>query len=319
MAAARTILRRLKRYNQYLSNFPRNQRSIYFEKLIAEAFAGILNLPFYSSNNDDANVRHRVTWYGSDIGPSAAPPGPDAVARAYDFQILIEPTLKTGSNQWSQEFAACIRHGITYVNQQGLTPTEVYVTLVAPKLHIDTLRSIRQQPRPQLNVIPIEVSSLIDILGTSILAFSMRHLELRNLFNQIRVCVDHSSSVRKFHESSRDEISRWRKDVLQLEKQAFIGVKSYEAMRRIGRRHIGTSEILSRLQKHPFVTQYLKIVGERIMPAHIQQSLIQQSLASQVGKLPDGEELFCPVPRVDFKGRQEKLIKAVEGVSSIRG
>lgn len=314
MVAPRTILRHLRKYKEYLNAFPRNQRSIYFEKLIAQAFAGVLNLPFYSSNNDDVDVKHRLTWWGSDTGPSAAPPGPDAIARAYGFQILIEPTRKTGSNQWSQEFAACIRHGETYVNQQGLNPTDVYVTLVPSKLHIDTLRSIRQQPRSQLNVIPVEVLSLIDILSTSILAFSMRHLELRRLFTQICDCVDYSSSIRKFHESSRNAISKWQEEVLRLEKGAFIGVKSYEAMRKIGRTFIGTSEILGRLQTHPYVTQYLKIIGERILPDQIQQSLIQQSLASQVGKTLDGEELFCSVPSVDFKGRQEKLIKAVEGV-----
>lgn len=314
MVAPRTILKRLRKYQQYLGQFPKNQRSVYFEKLIVQAFASILNLPFYSTDNDDANQRHRATWLGGDAGPFAAPPGPDGVIRAYDFQILIEPTLKEGSNQWSQEFASCIRHGETYANQHGLTPSELYVILVAPKLHIDTLRSIRGHPSSQLNAIPIEVSSVVNILSTSILAFSMRHLELRKLFNQICSCVDISSSIRKFHEYSNDAISRWQTDVLRLEKTAFIGVKSYEAMRKIGGKHIGTSEILSKLQTHPYVTQYLKIIGERIQPNHIEESLVQQSLASQVGKTLQGEELFCPVPSVDFTGRQEKLIKAVEGV-----
>jgi len=296
-----------------LGRFPENQRSIYFERLIVHTFASILNLPFYSRDNDDANQKHRATWLGSDAGPSAAPPGPDGVIRAYDFQILTEPTLKEGANQWSQEFAPCIRHGRTYVNQQRLTPTEVYVILVAPKLHVDTFRSIHAQSKSQPNVIPIEVSSLVDILGTSILAFSMRHLELRKLFNQIHNCVRSSNSIRKFCEHSSDAISTWQRHVLRLEKAAFIGVKSYQAMKKIGRNHVGTSEILSRLQTHSYVLQYLKIIGESIQPSYIEESLIQQSLASQVGETQEGEELFCPVPSVDFTGRQQKLIKAVEG------
>lgn len=314
MVAPRTILKRLRKYQQYLGQFPINQRSVYFEKLIVQAFASILNLPFYSTDNDDANQRHRATWLGGDAGPFAAPPGPDGVIRAYDFQILIEPTLKEGANQWSQEFASCIRHGETYANQHGLTRSELYVILMAPKLHIDTLRSIRGHPSSQLNAIPIEVSSVIDILDTSILAFSMRHLELRKLFNQICECVDPSLSILEFHERSSDTISRWQKDVLRLEKGAFIGVKSYEAMSKIGRKYIGTSEILTRLQTHPFVGKYLKRIGQRIQPSHIEKSLIEQSLASQVGKTLEGEELFCRVPSVDFKSRQEKLIKAVEEV-----
>ena len=315
MLAPRTIYKYLRRYRQYLTQFPLNQRAIFFEKLVSQAFAGILNLPFYSSDNDNVNIKHRVTWCGTSTGPSAAPPGPDAIAGAYGFHILIEPTLKTGSNQWSQEFAACIRHGVSYINQQNLSTADVYVALVPPSLHTDTLLSIRQQPRSPLNIVPIEVSCLIDILCTSILAFSMRHLELRKLFGLIQKCVDLSTSIRKFHEASRDAISRWQKEILSLEKGAFIGVKSYEAMRKIGRNHIGTSEILCRLQRHPYVIQYLKIIGEKIHPMHIERSLIQQSLASQVGKTLEGEELFCPVPSTDFAGRQIKLTTAVERAS----
>lgn len=314
MVAPRTVLRQLRSYTRYLTAFPPNQRSIYFEKLISQAFASVLILPLFSSQNDDTSIRYRVTWLGSDIGPTLAPPGPDAVASAYGFHILIEPTLKTGSNQWSQEFAACIRHGQTFARQQRWDPTDVYVTLVAPMLHIDTLRSIRQHPRSQFNIVPIDIFGLIHILSTSVMAFSMRHLELRNLFNEIYECVHASTTIPAFQRTSREAIKKWQEHVLRLEKEAFIGVKSYEVMRRIGRNFIGASEILDRLQTHPYVSQYLKIIGERIQSSLIQESLSQLSLACQVGRTPDGEELFCPVPRSDFRGRQEKLIEAVEAL-----
>jgi hypothetical protein len=315
MVAPRTILYRLRKYQKYLRSFPQNQRAIYFEKLIAQVFAGILNLPLYARDNDDVNVRHRVTWLGSDTGPSAAPPGRmDAVARAYKFHILIEPTMKTGSRQWSQEFAPCIRHGETYLEEQEVAPTNVYVILVLPSLHIDTLLSIRRHSRSRIRVIPLEVANLLDLLNTSVLAFSMRHLELRRLFNKISECVGSSDSIQSFNECSSDLISRWQEEVLRLEKAVYIGVKSYETMKGIGRKYIGTSEILSKLQKHPFVAQYLKMIGERIRPSYIEESLIQQSFASRVGKTLEGEELFCPVPSVDFRNRQEKLVEAVERV-----
>jgi len=312
MVAPRTKLRHLKNYTNYLNNFPPHQRSVCFEKLASESYATILNLPFFSSDNDNPNLKYRVTWLGSDSAHVGAPSGrSDAIACAYGFHILIEPTLKTGSNQWSQEFAACVRHGEAYVAQEGISPDEVYVNLVAPVLHIDTLRSIRRGPRSPIKVIPIEVSMLTTILETSTLAFTMRHLELRHLFNKIWDCVESSSSVSDFQKSSGDEILKWQKEVLRIEKGVFIGFKSYEAMKRIGRKYIGTSEILYRLQKHPYVTHYLKIIGDMILPDYIQESLTQQSFASQIGKTLDGEGLFCPVLNVDFRGRQERLIKAV--------
>ena len=312
MSSARTILKHLKKYDEYLNKFQQAHRSIYFEELIGHAFSHILYLPFYTSDNDNPNDSFRVIWQGSLNPPSNSPPGPDLIAYCYDFNFLIEATLKTGANQWTQEFASSARHCDDFISQRGVKPNKVYILLATPKLHQDTYRSIHQHPRQEFYFIPIEVSNLAKILETSILAFTTRHLDLRKLFHKIQRSVKTSSSLRDYRKSVSELVTEWQKDVFRQEKSVFVGVKSYEAMKKINRTHVGASEILQRLQKHPFIRQYLKIIGGKLTSDIIEDSLIQQSLASRLSLTYDGEPIFGPIPYEDFKGRGLRLIEEVE-------
>jgi len=323
MTSPRTTLKHLKKLNQYLATLPLQvQQSACFEWLVAQAFSHILYLPFFSSDNDDASISHRVIWLGSETNLSRAPQNanappnsPDAIAYAYKFYILIESTLKTGANQWTQEFAQSLRHCDDFVSRTGAHPNEVYIVLVAPKLYIDTYWSIRQNPRSGFNFILLEVPELAKILETSILAFTMRHLELRRLLNQVPQCIANSSSLRDFRKLLNDWIKGWRQDVLKLEKNAFIGVKSYKVMKEIGRTHIGVSEILRKLQAHPIVLQYFNIIDSKVSVSDVIESLYQQKLGFRLTPTTDGEEIFEPVPALDFKARESRLIKAVEEIN----
>lgn len=316
MMSSQTVLSHLEKLDEYLTNFAQEQHSTRFEQLIAQAFSRILYLPFYTSDNDDANISHRVTWFGSEKNVSSAPSRrADAIACAYDFYILIEATQKTGANQWTQEFAQSLRHCRDFLSQRGVQPNQVYITLITTELYEDTYESIRRPPRLETIFVPIEVPVLARILETSILTFTMRHLELRRLLHQISECVRSCSSISDFRKYVDDSIAKWQKDVLKLEKDAFIGVKSYEAMKRIGRKAIGVGEIFGELQKHPTVTQYLDIISDKLLVDDIEKSLLQQSLAARLSPTYDGEELFQPVPSVDFKGRGLRLIKVVEEIN----
>lgn len=311
MASSRTILRNLRNLTQYLDGFHRTQRSTQFEKFVAEALSHILYLPFYTQDNDDPNVPHRVIWHGSVNPPSKAPQlSPDATARCYDFYLTIEATRKTGANQWIQEFGQSIRHCEDFCVQNRIQHRNVFVLMICTTLFRDTYQSIRGNPRQDIKLVPIRASDLAKILETSILAFSFRHLELRKLFHQISDSIRESPSERDFFRSVDSHITKWQKDVLQLEKSVFIGLKSYEAMRTIGRTHIGMSEILQRLERHPTVRQYCSIIGDRIGPDMVGQSLINQSFACRLTPTYD-EELFAPVPHVDFNGRYQKIIDAL--------
>lgn len=312
MASSRTILRNLKNLRNYLTQFLPLQRSIYFEKLIAEAFSKIFYLPFYTSDNDDPNIPYRLTWQGSINSVSQAPRGkPDAIAYCYNYYLIIEATRRTGANQCTMEFAQSIRHCEDFCNQNSIPQKNVFVLIVCTKLFIDTYRSIKNNIREEKSkIIPIEVPELEKILQASILAFTLGHLDLRGLFHKISNCIKNSSSLIDFSKLVDSAITGWQKDMLKLEKNAFIGVKSYEMMRKIGRSHIGISEILQKLQKHPIVKQYLNIIGENISIETIEDSLVQQSFARLIPTIIE-EKLFSPVPCVDFKGRSLRLIDTV--------
>lgn len=317
MASSQTILRTLKNLDQYLAQFHQSLRSTYFEKLIAEAFAYILHLPFYSTDNDQPNISHRVTWHGN-INPtiSRAPEGgPDTIAYCYGFCLTIEATLKTGANQWSQEFAQSIRHCEDFCSQSQINPRDAFALLICKTMHRDTFRSIKGNPREEYKLIPIEISDISRILETSILAFTMRHLEFRKLLNQISECIRDSSSLDNFHRAVDDVVINWQKEVLRIEKSAFIGVKSYEAMRKTNRTHVGTSEILKKLQRNQTVNKYLKVIDEKLSVGSIEDCLIQQSLASQLSTTYEGEKIFSPVPFTDFRERGLRLIATVEAIN----
>ena len=314
MTSSKTILENLTSITAYLDQFHPSLRSAYFEKLIAETFSNILYLPFYTSDNDDPNIPCRLTWQGNNIkSVSKAPPGkPDAIAYCYSYCLIIEATQKNSVNQWTQEFAQSIRHCDDFCKQTNIHQKYVFILLVCTKLFNDTYQSIKNYIREEKSkIIPIEVPGLEKILQASILAFTLRQLDLCRLFHQINDCISKSSSLTDFSKLVGSVIIKWQKDILKLERNVFIGVKSYEVMLKIGRSYIGMSEILKELNEDPIVNQYLDIIGEKIQCEIIENCLIQQSFASRIAITFDGEKLFEPVPCVDFKERGLRLIDAV--------
>lgn len=313
MPSSRVILRGLKDLDGYLNQFNLSQQSAAFERLIAEALSSILHLPFCTSDNNDSQIPNRVVWLGSTNPLSKAPSGkPDAIAHCCDFHLVIEATMRTGSNQWSREFAPSIRHCEDFCTDGGISRRDAYVLLVCTQLHVDTYRSIRNHPRQEYRLVPLEVADVERILQTSILAFTLRHLELRGLFHSLCDGIVASPSLPHFRSSVNGSIAQWQKDVLRLEKTVFIGIKSYEAMRRIGRQHIGATEILQKLQKHPVVNQYFKLIDDKVGADVIVDALVSHSFAAKLGATYEDEQLFQPVPIADFRQRSLRLIHAVE-------
>lgn len=307
METARAILRLLKKHNEYLEGFPIEQQAARWEELIAKAFSHTLNIPFYSRDNDRKSVRFRVSWQGSGRPPSIAPSGtPDIVAYCYDFDLLVEPTLKTGANQWTQEYASSLRHCEDYITAKGLDPSNVYVIVVPLELHRDTYRSIRDRPRGSITFVPMEVTHLAKILQTSILASTMRHSELRRLLYKLQESIRTSSSLPNYHTSIDNLLTDWQKRVFGRGVLGFIGVKSCRIMWKLikesDRRWISTSEIFEELVRDRFVTQYLRITGRGLDFATINESLLQGGFAIDITTEQETEETFFqPLPHEDVK------------------
>jgi hypothetical protein len=315
MISGRTILKHLRNIEKYLGQF-RYSESVHFENIIGLALSKALYLPFYTRENDDENVLHKVVWQGSDQSGSLvkAPAGKsDIIAYCYSFFLVVEVTRKTGSGQWTDEFAQAVRHCSDFVRTNGIEPNKVYIILITTKLHKDTYFSLRNYPGRKYRFVPIETDVLIRILQTAIMALTIRHFELRTILNKIPECLKNSSSLSNFRIILNEELENWQKQVLRREKRAFIGIKSYEAMRRNPRTAVAVSEILQKLLRHPFVGQYLKILEEELNPSEIEKALIEESLCCCAGKTIQTDEfLFECVPCTDFKGRGLRFINAIE-------
>lgn len=310
MPSSQTILKNLNNFNQYLTQFPQPQQSSYFEQLIALVFSHIFYLPYFSCDNEDISITHRVKWQGSLNPVSKASPGkPDIIAYCYDFYLMVEATRKTGTKQWSQEFAQACRHCDNLVNQNVVQPDNVYIVLVMPKLHQDTYESVKYYSKYRF--ITIETTAVARILETAILAFTIKHLELLRLLNQMSDCIKGSASLTDFQKDAESLLTTWQKDVLRVEKNAFIGVKSYEAICKTGRKSVSAGEILGMLLDNPIVKQYFDIIHDKPLISCIEKSLIEQSFGVLVGKTIRNESLFEPVSSTDFKCRSKKLIEEV--------
>lgn len=312
-----SILERLKNYSQYLHEFHHSQQPAVFEYLVAEAFSHILHLPFYTSDTNDSAVHHRVVWRGSVKGQhySRSGWGPDAIAYAYGYSLLIQPTLKEDAGQWTGEFAPCCKHYDQFTCGKGLDPTSVYLIMVAPSFHQDTWRSVAQSRR--ISFVLMEVADCVSVLDTSILALTMTHLQLRLLLGALAKSSQTSTSLDEFRAQVQSRVAEWQMDTLRAAKTAFLGVKSYEAMRRIGRKHVSSGEIFGELHRDPTALHYMRVLGRRLGSEDIEDSLVKENLGVRLATLPHGnEELFCPVSLTDYANRAKRLVQAVEEIDA---
>ncbi len=305
------MIRNLKFPGAFLASYPQQDQPIRFEQLISKSVSMILNLPYFCADDDDKRVQHRVTWLGSEKDGKKAPPGPDAVARCHGFNLLIEATRRTGATQWAHEFASALRHWEEYCNSESLDKHHTYVILVVTELHDDTISSVRAFPRRDFRLIPLKSRNVAGILETSSLAFTMRHCEFRELANEAHELVKSCSSKRQYARLLAAEITKWQRHVLSLEKCAFVGVLSYQAMERIEKSLVSESEIMLELHKKKRLKTYLKKLGEGLNPDIVHESLTANSLAIVRSRTFADECLFERVPVRDFESRLARICQAL--------
>jgi hypothetical protein len=308
----------LKDINSYFALVPPDQsKAAYFEKLIAKTISEIYSIQFFSSRNDDPSVKYRLIWNGDDCHQLHVSPegGADAIARCHNYFLIIEATLKGGANQWTQEYGSSIRHLDAFIQQEGCDCNQAYVLLVTPKISTDTYESIKSHPRGECKFIPIELASLHEILATSITVFTMKHLEIRRLLVDIPQIIRNSGDLDEYRILLQNHIIEWKKELFRREANTIIGLKSYEAMKKMNRKQVGESEILQELEKSDDVKQYLAVIGKQITPTLIEESLVTQSLTAGITKTWDGEKFFHPIPYIEYKHRACNIICTVKNVN----
>lgn len=310
-----TILHQLSDLQAYLAQHHSSHHSLRFEELVCQAFAAVLHLAYYDAPADDSSDPYRVTWLGSAGSLSKAPGGgPDGIARAHDFFIAIEATLKPGPKQWSQEFNQCLDHAQDVANKNGLKPSDVLTVLVAREIHKHTFRAVRaQNTTNEFKIALVTTECLRIVVDTADLALTLRHLEVRELLRTLIDRVDDASSEAVFSKTAIAATGNWQRSVLRLELATALALKSYSAMVKLGRGHVGAGEILAELTVDPAVGAYLERVDRRLDTGVIERSLVQESLGKVLGRDPKQDEaILCPVPVLDFKRRCQRRLQAVE-------
>jgi len=310
---------------QYLKRYSRNQPAA-FEYLVASALSRILYLPFQSKDNENNTVKHRVVWYGSVRNlntqtKACSPSGPDSICFAYGFNALVESTLRKGANQWRKEFVESIKHYDKFVRPKNANRKDVYLILIVSRLHKDTFTGFQQKAKEGYNIILLETAFLAKIGNIAQVVFTVRHSDLRQLFNTMVKALRESTSFSKFRGNLNQCILQCQKDVYNAGKITFIGVKSYEviykAVHQRSRANLSLSlgQIHKKLLKDQIVNDYFEIIKDKLSISDIEHGLVYQGLGIVVGTTLQNEPLFEPVHSADFKGRESRLIKVVEEVN----
>lgn len=306
----------LRKLQQYLKKHSHTNGPAVFEHLVANTFSRILYLPLQIRTKEDASIPHRVIWNGdTDVKKktfSKSPSGADSICFACGFYLLVESTLRHGANQWRREFVECLRHYDDFVNDNKIDKNNVYLAVVARKLHRDTYTGFKQKVREGYNIILLEASSLAKIWEATNIVFTTRHLDLRQLFYDLMNVLRDSTTFEKMKEDINRKIFEWKKDLFKREKTVFFGLRSYEAMKKAERKIVGTSDILLHLRKDSKFKQYMDILGGGDMSKYIYEGLLSEKLAYCV-KTPD-EDLFRMTSKADFRLRGMRLMKAVEKI-----
>jgi hypothetical protein len=263
-------------------------------------------------------------WYGS-VGnlktqaKACSPSGPDSICFAYGFYLLIEATLRGGSDQWRKEFLESIKHYNAFGKNRKARKKDIYLILIVHKLHKDTFAGFQQKAKEGYNIILLETSLLAKIGNITKAVFTVRHSDLRQFFNDIVKALRESPSLSRFRANVNQCIPEWEKNVRNSGKVAFIGVKSYEtickAVHQRSRANLSLGQIHKRLLKDPIVNDYFDIINDKLLISYIEHGLVHQGLGIIVGTTLQNEPLFEPVHSADFKGRGLRLIEAVEKVN----
>lgn len=309
---SRNLIPIFRDHLNYLNQFPVFDQSTYFERVCAYASARLFGVPFFDATNDDERVEYRLTWNGEDNPPGRAPDGPDAIVRCHEFDLLLEVTLKEGNRQWAQEYSRAIDHWRDYCDETDYERSNIYVLFVCPHIHQTTLNSIVGRPDPDFKMIPIEIQTLLGLLRTSYLSLTITHAAIRRILMDLYDCAINNPDVDSFQQEAAAITTSWVREILVSERDAFLAVQSYRAMRRIGGTYIGSSNIYHALLVNPTVSQYFGMLGSRFSDIcsidDVARITSSHGFALRSTRTFLGELILEPVTLQDYKARSDRLM-----------
>lgn len=147
--------------------------------------------------------------------------GPDGVASFDAFDIIFEPTLKTGPKQWNDESEPIYRHVVKHTNalRESGDNRDVYTFAIAPKIEpalsayfLSAAKGtlpIPEMREPPL-IVPITITQMQDLLGGAAAAGGFQRDELWLMFESIkeRVATISLGDIGSYDAIIQDEIDQ---------------------------------------------------------------------------------------------------------------
>jgi hypothetical protein len=312
-------IKTLAEIESYLSSKPKGKEGIYFEKIVSEAIAYTVKLPYYTNDQTSISHTYYVKWYGKNNPiEKAQGSNPDIKVICHNFHLIVEATIKTETTQCSQEYSQALRHFNEHIRQNQMKRNDGYILFITKFLHEDSYNAIYILNNDPNNLsyrfVPIDYPNLIKILEISSIAFTMMHVDFRDLLNDIIFTIQHSPTLSIFQKNINKKINDWRKKVLEREKSACLGFITYELLK--DERHsIEISDVYAKIKTKRNYKHIEKLIEGDINDKMILNALIDNGFARITGKTFGNVELIQFVPQSDSVKRLYQFAQKVESLS----
>jgi hypothetical protein len=256
---------KLKTTLECISGLKNKQKISYaFEYLVGLFFASALNLK-YEDANSTSGTQYCVKWSGSFSTMDPVLNGEaDIISKCYGFDFIAECTMSTGAHQASQEFASTIRHYKDLVDSSKIKP-ESYILLIAPNFHRDTFTHFKSSEyNGRISLLSCENLGLISSYLDKYPFIS--HLQVKWLLSDIGKALHDATSLSEFTNTVKDLISKWDRDTYTNNYEKIIGLKSFKVLEGLasnGRKRVGASEVLRKLEQDPSVSPLLNLGNQQ--------------------------------------------------------
>jgi len=312
MNTCQEVRNNIKNLNAYLTPFPLDQQSAAVEQLFSNAVSLIFHLPFFTAGTDDAKISQKVIWFGHNgTNLRKAPAGHDAIVFARHFDVLMEITQNTGTQQWNREFARSVRHIKDYIKINRKGRDEVYLLLIVREIHRDTYESIRQKIRDGFNIVLLTFKNIEQILEVCGLAIGLRHFDLKQLFGTIIRFTKDITSLTSFNRRITPTISDWRKKFLKNDKFAYVGIKSYNLFKTTKRTYMTASDIATELFTQKEVKAYFRILKESLTKECVCDGMLTFGFACETG-IPQPDPILTIVSKLEIEERIKEILANIE-------